>query len=204
MRGGSARWWLTCSTRGWGSAWYMFGMDFVPVPPLVVPYDPAWPATFQREARRLHTALSTVVHRVEHIGSTAVPGLAAKPVIDVMVGLVDFDRFDQVRAALETVGYVWDPAAERDEPTRQVFRKGPADPGELRTHHLHLTRVGSDYWRRILAFRDQLRRDPDAAAEYAAVKAYLLQTCDGDSRAYTRGKHDAVKRIERAAGVDIP
>lgn len=80
----------------------MFGMGkFVPASPLVVPYDPAWPEVFQREAVRLHAALGEVSHRIEHIGSTAVPGLAAKPVIDVMVGLIDLRRFNEVREALE-------------------------------------------------------------------------------------------------------
>jgi GrpB-like predicted nucleotidyltransferase (UPF0157 family) len=175
----------------------------VPAAPLVVPYDPAWPEAFQLEADRLHAALADVAHRIEHIGSTAVVGLAAKPVIDVMVGLVDFGDFDQVRDALEVAGYAWDPAAVQDEPARQVFRKGAADPALLRTHHLHLTREGGVYWRRILAFRDQLRRAPGAAAEYAAVKTHLLETCGGDSRAYTRGKHEVVKQIERAAGVGV-
>ncbi|MGI8717972.1 MAG: GrpB family protein, partial [Lapillicoccus sp.] len=96
------------------------------------------------------------------------------------------------------------PAAERDEPTRKVFRKGPRDYTQLRTHHLHLTVKDGDYWRRILAFRDQLRQDPNADGQYGAVKRSLLGTCGGDSRAYTRGKHDVVKKIERAAGVNVP
>lgn len=121
-----------------------------------------------------------------------------------MVGLIDFGRFTEVREALEAAGYVWDQAAERDEPARQVFRMGPADPGRMRTDHLHLAREGGDYWRRILAFRNELRRDRAAAAEYTAVKTQLLETCGGDSRAYTRGKHAVVKRIERAAGVHVP
>ena len=100
--------------------------------------------------------------------------------------------------------YEWDPAAERDEPTRKVFRKGPRDYTQLRTHHLHLTVKDGDYWRRILAFRDQLRQDPNAAAQYGAVKRSLLGTCGGDSRAYTRGKHDVVKKIERAAVSTFP
>lgn len=176
----------------------------VPAAPQVVAHDVAWVAAYQREARVLGEVLRQVPHAVEHIGSTSVPGMPAKPVIDLMVGVSGYERFDEIRAALESVAYVWDPAAERDEPARKVFRKGPADPVRLRSHHLHLTIEGSGYWERILAFRDQLRRDPAAAAEYAAVKADLLRTCGGDSRAYTRGKHEVVKKIERAAGVDVP
>ncbi len=159
---------------------------------------------YRTEATLLDTALVHVPHWIKHIGSTAVPGLVAKPVIDVMVGVTDYDRFVEIRRALVGQGYEWDPAAERDEPTRKVFRKGPRDYTQLRTHHLHLTVKDGDYWRRILAFRDQLRKDPHAAAQYGAVKRSLLGTCRGDSRAYTRGKHDVVKKIERAAGVNVP
>lgn len=178
--------------------------EFVPAPPRMVPHDPAWATAFQHEAAVLSSALAQVPHVVEHIGSTAVPGLPAKPVIDLMVGVADYESFDEILEVLEAVGYVWDPAAERDEPARKVFRKGPDDLRQLRSHHLHLTIKGCDYWRRILAFRDQLRRDPAAAAGYAAVKADLLRSCSGDSRTYTRGKHEVVKRIERAAGLDVP
>ncbi|MBI4941269.1 MAG: GrpB family protein [Actinobacteria bacterium] len=179
--------------------------DFVHAAPRVVPYDPAWATAFADEAALLGAALAGVPHRVEHIGSTAVPGLPAKPVVDVMVGLPDDgtldERFDDVRAALEHLAYVWDPRAHADDPGRHVFRKGPGDPAELRSHHLHLTVEGSGYWRRILAFRDRLRADPAAAAEYAAVKLRLLATCGGDTRAYTRGKTDVVRRYETADDV---
>lgn len=100
------------------------------------------------------------------------------------------------------IGYVWDVHAEHDEPARKVFRKGPADTAQLRSHHLHLTIKDSHYWRRLLDFRDELRRDPAAAVEYAAVKASLLISCEGSSRAYTRGETGIVRKIERAAGVD--
>lgn len=81
---------------------------------------------------------------------------------------------------------------------------GSANPGRMRTYHLHVAREGGDYWQRILAFRNELRRDPASAAEYTPVKTQLLETCGGDSRAYTRGKHAVVKRIERAVGVHVP
>ena len=85
-----------------------------------------------------------------------------------------------------------------------MFRTGPENLNRLRSHHLHLIVVGGGYWRRTLAFRDELRRNPAAAAEHEAVNGRLLATCGGDSRAYTRGKHHIVKAIERAAGVDYP
>jgi GrpB-like predicted nucleotidyltransferase (UPF0157 family) len=177
--------------------------EFIPVAPRVVDYEPVWPGEFAREAAGLDEALGSVPHVVQHIGSTAVPGLPAKPVIDIMVGVPDYGQFDLIRERLVPMGYVWDPHAERDEPARKVFRKGPADLGQLRSHHLHLTILNGDYWRRILAFRDELRSDPSAAAAYAQVKQELLATCHGDSRAYTAGKGEIVKRIERQAGVHL-
>jgi GrpB-like predicted nucleotidyltransferase (UPF0157 family) len=166
-----------------------------------VPHDPSWVERYRAEEAVLHEALAQFDHAIEHVGSTAVTGLPAKPVIDIMIGVPDDDHVREIGGALERVGYLRDVAAEQDEPARKVFRKGPADPTQLRSHHLHLTIRGGHYWCRLLAFRDQLRRDPAAAAEYAAVKASVLQTCGGDSRAYTRGKTDVVTRIERAAGV---
>lgn len=145
-----------------------------------------------------------MAHEVEHVGSTAVPGLPAKPVIDILVGVPVGEHVERAQAALERIGYLRDPDAERDDSRRRVFRKGSADLTEMRTHHVHLTITGGDYWRRLLAFRDQLRRDPEAAAEYVAAKYEALRACRGDSRAYTAGKHEIVKKIERLAGVDVP
>ena len=121
-----------------------------------------------------------------------------------MVGVEHYERFEDIRTALESFGYVWDQHAERDEPARKVFRKGPADKAQPRSHHLHLTVLNGNYWKRILAFRNELRRNPEAAAAYTQVKRELLQTCGGDSCAYTAGKHEVVKRIERQAGGDVP
>jgi GrpB-like predicted nucleotidyltransferase (UPF0157 family) len=174
---------------------------FSPAAPRVVPYDPCWAERYRAEEAVLREALTQFDHAIAHVGSTAVTGLPAKPVIDILVGVPDYDRLREIGVALERVGYRRDVAAEQDEPARKVFRKGPADLRQLRSHHLHLTIRGGHYWCRLLAFRDQLRRDPVAAAEYAAVKASVLRTCGGDSRAYTRGKTDVVRRIERAAGV---
>jgi GrpB-like predicted nucleotidyltransferase (UPF0157 family) len=172
----------------------------VPGPPRVVPHDPSWAARFDDEAEVLQAALAAVDPQIEHVGSTAVAGLAAKPVIDILVGIADYEQFEDIRAALAGLGYTWDAAAERDDPERKVFRKGPADASQLRSHHLHLTILGGPYWRRLLAFRDQLRRDPETARRYLEVKLALVRSCGGDSRAYTRGKAAVVRSIEAEAG----
>jgi GrpB-like predicted nucleotidyltransferase (UPF0157 family) len=172
----------------------------VPARPRLVPYDPSWPTIFADEARVLKAALAPVDPQIEHVGSTAVAGLPAKPVIDILVGVTGYEQFEGIRAVLADLGYAWDADAERDDPGRRVFRKGSVDAALLRTHHLHLTIVDGPYWRRLLAFRDRLRRDPAAARRYAQVKFALVQSCGGDSRGYTRGKSTIVRSIEEEAG----
>lgn len=170
-------------------------------PPIrVVEYDPEWPRLFAEEAALLRDVLGGDV-AVEHIGSTAVPGLPAKPVIDVMAGVRGWDDFGVMAQSLVEAGYRYTPEAEMDDPSRRVFRKGPADPRLLRTHHLHVTEVDGFYWRRMLAFRDRLRLHPDEAEGYVSLKRDLATRFENESRRYTAGKRDFVVEIERRAGV---
>ena len=134
---------------------------------------------------------------IEHIGSTAVPGMPAKPIIDLLAAVTTWDHFDEIRSALEELGYVYTPESELDDADRRVFRRGPADMAELRTHQLHVTEAGSDYWKRIIAFRDQLRDDPTDAAAYADLKRQLAVTFESDSRGYTDAKTEFVQAVER-------
>lgn len=163
-----------------------------------MPYDPAWPQRFADEARRLRQALGTALLGLEHIGSTAVPGLEAKPIIDILAATDPDADFDTIRRSLDTVGYLYTPKSSA--PAR-IFRKGPADMDRLRTHHLHLTEPGGPYWRRILAFRDHLRRHPDDAAAYAELKGELAERFTDDRRSYVAGKHAFVTAIEYKAGI---
>lgn len=166
-----------------------------------MPYDPGWPRQYADEAEHLTTVLSLVLEAIEHIGSTAVPGMAAKPVIDILVGVRSYDGFESVIGRLATVGYLYTPEAEDDDPGRKVFRKGPDDMARSRTHHLHVTEVDSHYWRRMLAFRDHLRQHPDDAAAYVELKRRLALRFAHEPRSYTAAKHDFVSAIERTAGV---
>lgn len=165
----------------------------------IVPYDSGWPDMFGREARRLRCALGSVLLQLEHVGSTAVPGLEAKPIIDILCAIESHADFDAIRARLEAIGYVHTP--ESSAPAR-IFRKGPADMGRLRTHHLHLTNLDGHYWRRIIAFRDHLRRHPHDAAAYAQLKRDLAGRFADDRHDYTVGKHAFVTGIEQRAGID--
>jgi GrpB-like predicted nucleotidyltransferase (UPF0157 family) len=149
----------------------------------VVPYDPAWPALFAAEAQRLAPILAVhrIALRLEHTGSTAVPGLAAKPVLDLLAGWeAARDRATAIRA-LEAAGYLY--RGEQGIAGRDFFRRG-----EPRQYHLHLARVGSEFWEDHRAFRDYLRDHPAAAAEYAGLKGSLAARYPTDRASYIEGK----------------
>ena len=167
----------------------------------VVEYDPKWPRLFAEEAAVLRGVFGSEPVAIEHIGSTAVPGLPAKPIIDIMAGVSGWDVFDLVVERLAAVGYRYTPEAEKDDPSRKVFRKGPSDLSHLRTHHLHVTELDGFYWQRMLAFRDRLRSHPEEAAAYVALKRELASRFANESRRYTAGKAEFVIEIERRAGV---
>ena len=152
----------------------------------IVAYDPAWPAAFETERKRLAPLLAGV--EIHHFGSTAVPGLAAKPVID-MIALVD-DLDAPIAALVAEAGYRF-PEAFNATLTHRRFLCYPNTAH--RTHHLHLVDDRGELDRR-LRFRDRLRADPALAAEYEALKRALAKRHREDREAYTDAKAAFVKR----------
>ncbi|MBK7792971.1 MAG: GrpB family protein [Betaproteobacteria bacterium] len=164
------------------------GSDEAPV--VVVAYDPAWPARFLRERALLEDLLAPwLAGPIEHIGSTAVPGMLAKPVIDIMAPVGDLEASRPAIAAAEAAGYAYFPY--RAESMHWFCKPSAA----FRTHHLHLVPRDSRLWRERLAFRDRLRADPLLAAEYAALKVRLARQHPRDREAYTDGKAPFVRRV---------
>lgn len=162
----------------------------MPAPVYVVPYDPSWPARFVAEREALARVLAPwLAGPIEHIGSTAVPGLVAKPVIDIMGAVESLEASRPALAAVAELGYVYFPY--REDIMHWLCK--PSD--EVRTHHLHLVPYGSPLWRERLAFRDRLRADPDVAAEYAALKLELAVRYQLDREAYTDAKEPFVRRV---------
>ena len=156
----------------------------------IVPYDPSWPARFEEEEKALRQALAAwLVGPVEHIGSTAIPGLAAKPVIDVMAGVATLDASRPAIAALVELGYCYAPY--RADSEHWFCKPSPA----FRTHHLHLIPIGSPLWRESLAFRDYLRSHSQIAGEYEDLKRRLAVKHQFDREAYTEAKDPFVARI---------
>jgi GrpB-like predicted nucleotidyltransferase (UPF0157 family) len=160
----------------------------------VVPYSTAWPTLYAAEMARLGSVLDAAGVRLilEHTGSTSIPGLGAKPIIDILAGLEGEDDRGAAIAALQAAGYVH--RGEQEIPGRDFFRRG--DP---RQYHVHLTRVGSTFWRDHLAFRDWLRTHPEVAAAYIALKTRLARQYPADREAYIRGKTSFVESVLRAA-----
>jgi GrpB-like predicted nucleotidyltransferase (UPF0157 family) len=159
-------------------------------PVRVVPYDPSWPSLFDRERAMLERPLAPwLTGPIEHIGSTAVPGLAAKPVIDIMVAVESLAASRAAFRAVSELGYVHFPY--RPDVMHWFCKPSPS----LRTHHLHLVPFRSPLWMERLAFRDHLRRDPETARQYGELKQRLAVRYELDREAYTDAKEPFIRAV---------
>jgi GrpB-like predicted nucleotidyltransferase (UPF0157 family) len=166
----------------------------------VVSYSDSWPLLFEQEAVRLHAALAPwLVASVEHIGSTAVPGLAAKPILDILAPVADLQ---ETRAAIPVLGDLGYRHAEHRPREALWFYCQQGQDYDTRTHQLHLTRTDSALWRERVTFRAALRADPALLSEYQCLKQSLAAGT-GDLSAYTGGKRDFVERVLQARGVTL-
>lgn len=156
---------------------------------VIVDYDPRWPGMFAEEKARIVDALAGLEITVEHVGSTAVPDLAAKPIIDIMVVVPDPAKGEKAIAPLTALGYKY--RGELGIPGRFYFSKGSP-----RAHHLHLYPRDHPETARLLLFRDHLRAHPEAARAYAELKRSLAEKFRYDREAYTEAKNDFIKSIE--------
>jgi GrpB-like predicted nucleotidyltransferase (UPF0157 family) len=160
----------------------------------IAPYDSSWPRRFADEALLLHDVLRPwLAGRIEHIGSTAVPGLAAKPVIDIMAAVENLETSRAAIAALAPVGYCYAPYRAGTE--HWFCKPSPS----IRTHHLHLVPASSPQWVEAIAFRDYLRTHPNTASEYADLKCCLGKQHRHDREAYTAAKQPFIERITALA-----
>ena len=160
----------------------------------LVPYDPRWPAAFDAEAIRLRHALGSLALRIDHHGSTSIPGLAARPIIDIQVSVAALQPIAAYGERLRTVGYLH--VDHPDDSFCPFFHRPSRWP---HTHHIHVVQASGAEERRTLAFRDYLRDHADAAREYEQLKQDLatqLAAIDRESReAYARAKTDFIERI---------
>lgn len=156
----------------------------------VVAYQPAWAAAFESEKQRLQDALGGSISDIEHVGSTSVPGLAAKPIIDMIAAVDDLSAYQQLIKPLTALGYEFMP--ERVFADRVFFPKGPR---ENRTHHLSLVVKGSEGWTQPVLFRDYLRNNATAREQYQTLKTQLAAQYPDDRASYTKAKEQLIKQL---------
>jgi len=162
---------------------------------VVIDYDPRWARMYEEDKAAILSALGPLARGIEHVGSTSVPGLAAKPIIDVMLG-VKVDDLDAIIGPLTRIGYEYNPDWEISMPLRRYFRRLSTDG--TNTHHLHAVAHGGEFWTRHLRFRDYLRAHPDKAREYGALKKTLAGQHQG-SIDYTFAKTEFIRSVEALA-----
>jgi len=165
---------------------------------VISPYDINWPNLFEQEKARLEEALGNHVLSIQHIGSTSVPGLGAKPIIDMMIAVRSLEQADAFCIQpIVGLGYEYVKEFEQETPLRRYFRK--SNEAGIRTHHIHMVVINSDWWLNHLLFRDFLRADGEARRAYETHKRQLAEREWNTSNDYAEAKTDFIlKRMEEA------
>lgn len=153
-------------------------------------YDPRWQDDYEKERIQLLKMLGDNICSLAHIGSTAIPGIHAKPIIDVVIGVRSIEMVPELVELLKSLNYVY--RGENGLPKRHFFRK---TFGNVVTHHLHVVEEGSDYQRKHLFFRDHLRQNKEAAQEYDRLKIFLAKKFDCEREKYVEGKGEFIRGI---------
>jgi GrpB-like predicted nucleotidyltransferase (UPF0157 family) len=161
----------------------------------IVEHDPRWATEAQSELGRIKQVLGPLAVRLEHVGSTSVPGLAAKPIVDLQVSLAALEPRDAYVRPLQGLGYLFVPAPE--SPDYHLFARPPQRP---RTHHLHVCTAGSEHEFRHLALRDFLRAHPAEAQRYERLKIELAERTPRDRLVYMGAKEPFLDELEVRAG----
>lgn len=164
----------------------------------IADYDPAWPHAFEAESARLLAEIGPYVVAVEHVGSTAVPGLAAKPIVDLLAGIRSLAEAPRCIERLAHLGYAYVPEYEAIFPYRRYFRRRPA---EGQRFNLHMVEPTTWFWERMLLFRDWLRTHPDDARGYEALKRRLANEVTSAAD-YREAKTPFIREIEKRAALE--
>jgi len=157
-----------------------------------VEYDPRWPTLYEEEKDRILAVAGDFIVAIEHIGSTAVPGLGGKPIIDILPAVRSLADAEQCIGPLEGIGYEYVQEYNDLIPERRYFHKGPED---ARTVHLHMVEQTSEFWERHLSFRDWLRTHPEDAQEYYRLKTELAARFGPDREGFTHAKGPFIESI---------
>ena len=156
----------------------------------VSPYKEEWKNLFEIEKRDIEKAIGDDIKDIQHVGSTSIPGMPAKPILDIAIAVKDFEEARICIKPLCDMGYTF--KGENGIPRRHYFLKG-----EPCTHHIHLLEKTSEEWEKLILFRDYLRSNQNTAEEYKELKRDLLQRLQGDRKAYQAAKSDFVAAVIR-------
>lgn len=159
----------------------------------VVPHRKEWAEQFQEERDRLKQIFGELAIQIHHIGSTAIPNIYAKPVIDILIEASNMEKVDRHNEEMEALGY--EVKGENGIPGRRYFQKG----GDERTHHVHIFEKGNEEIKRHLAFRDYLRVNSEDATRYSELKQQLSSEFFTDPNGYVEGKDPFIKKIDEKA-----
>lgn len=159
-------------------------------PVIIVAYDSNWAKLYEMERDVIVARIEEYIQDIQHMGSTSVEGLAAKPIIDIMIGIRSLDDAKHCIPPLEMMGYEYVPEFEKDLPMRRYLRKSA---NGIRTHHIHMVERSSDFWNKHIAFRDILRSDASVRNEYAALKYRLAEEYRDDREGYTDAKTNFIE-----------
>lgn len=162
----------------------------------IAEYDPHWPQHFEDERKFLLKRFAGIITRVEHFGSTAIPGMSAKPVVDMLIEIIGLKETEEkIVPILEDLGYDYFWRTDVDPPYCWFIKRNDR---KVRTHHLHMVEADSRLWERLY-FRDYLIEYPDVAREYAELKLRLATDHPNHREAYTRGKEEFVDKWTKKA-----
>ncbi len=154
------------------------------------PYNPQWEELYNQESELISTTISDFLVDIQHIGSTAIPDIVSKPIIDIAVALDSLENIERIIAPLEKIGFIY--RGEQGIPDRHLFVKGGED---FRTHHLHVMNNTHYEWKKHIAFRDYLRTHPKEAKQYSDLKKSLEQQFKEDRESYTESKSEFIAGI---------
>ena len=162
----------------------------------IVDYDPAWPILYKEEEKRILGAVGNKLVCIEHIGSTAVPGLGSKPIIDIMAGVLGVPDAEECMLLLQDLSYT-DVTPQPEEPDWYycLGRIYQGESSSLLNYHLHLMRFMSDFWKKHLLFRDYLRTHSETAQQYHELKKKLAKKYGSNRRGYTAAKTSFIESV---------
>lgn len=159
----------------------------------LVPHNSKWEELFEKEKQLFKKTFGDTILAIEHIGSTAIPGISAKPIIDINIGVESLDVAQSMKEKFEKLGYEHRPfvpgKTKDDLKWQELYVKGPE---EKRTHYVHVTILGNNYWKNDLLFRDFLRKNSERAKQYAELKEQLAEKYADNRETYTKNKEQFI------------